>query len=261
MNSHYTLTKLFLKQELVHQHKGELLGKLWLLIQPIAYIFIFMTIFSQIMGMKLNIALTTNLPVTYAYSIYLVSGLLAWQLFANTLQNMTVIYQTKSAIIRKLPVSLPWLPLYIPIAELVTYGVSMTLFTIYLLFLGQYPTWQHLWMVPILLSLLLFAYALGLITATLTVFVPDVRRAVALLLQLLFWGTPIVYVANILPLWAATLIDMNPVYWAIENIQRIYLGQSLALTGLLALLVIDGLLLTLALWMTRRLESDVRDLI
>jgi lipopolysaccharide transport system permease protein len=220
-----------------------------------------MTIFSQIMGMKLNMTLITNLPATYAYSIYLVSGLLAWQLFANTLQNMTSVYQTKAVMIRKLPLSLTWLPLYIPITELVPYVVSMLLFTIYLLFLGQYPTWQHLWAIPILLSLICFAYALGLIAATLTVFVPDVRRAVALLLQLLFWGTPIVYVVNILPNWAGWIINLNPVYWGVANMQRIYLGTTIDINTLCYLVLLDGVLFLLAYWLGKHLESDIRDLI
>ena len=259
--SHYALIKLFLTQELVHQHKQDLLGRLWLLIQPVVYIFIFMTIFSQIMGMKLNIALDSQLPATYAYSIYLICGLLAWQLFANTLQQMTSVYQAKSSIIRKLPISIRWFPLYIPLVESMSYIIAMFLFTLYLIVLGQYPTWQHLWILPIIVLLMLLGYSLGLISATLTVFVPDIRRAISLLLQLMFWGTPIVYISSILPDWANLMVSLNPVYWGIENLQHIYLAQPVNVDKLAALAMVDVALLVSAIWLSKRLEADVRDLL
>lgn len=261
MTSTRALLALFLRQELLWQHKGELLGKLWLLLQPMAYIFIFMTIFSQIMGMKLTMAINANLPATYAYSIYLVSGLLAWQLFANSLQHMAGVYQQKAAIIRKVPVSLRWLPLYVPLAELLPYTIGMILFSVYLLALGYPPGWQHLWLFPIIGLLLLLSYAMGLIFASLSVFIPDIRRALSLLLQLTFWGTPIVYVANILPEWAGLLVAINPVYWGIEALQSIYLQQPIPYQQLIWLALLDLLLLVFALWLNRRLESDIRDLL
>lgn len=260
--SHSTsIVLLFIKQELVWQHKGELLGKLWLLLQPMVYIFIFMTIFSQIMGAKLAVSIETELPTNYAYSIYLVSGLLAWQLFANTLQQFAGVYQQKASIIRKVPVSLRWLPLYIPFAELASYIIVMVLFSVYLFVLGQTPSWQHLWLFPIIGLLLGLAYALGLIVASLSVFIPDIRRAVSLLLQVMFWGTPIVYVAHILPEWALPWVMVNPVYWGIENIQQIYLHQPLYTLQLWTLLALDVLLLLIAFWLSRRLENDIRDLL
>jgi lipopolysaccharide transport system permease protein len=261
MTSASALVWLFLRQEVVFQHKGELLGRLWLLLQPLVYIVIFMTIFSQIMGMKLSAVMPTQLPTDYAYSIYLISGLLVWQLFANSLQTLSGVYQQKAAIIRKIPVSLTWLPLYVPLVELVPYTIGMLLFSLYLLFLGQLPTWQHLWLLPIVVLLLMLSYSLGLIVAVISVFIPDVRRAMTLFIQLMFWGTPIVYVAQILPDWAMWLVMLNPAYWAIENIQAIYLQYNMPLVKLGYLLLVDVVLLITAIRLVKRLEADVRDLL
>lgn len=261
MTSPRALLLLFLRQELLWQHKGELLGKLWLVLQPMVYIFIFMTIFSKIMGLKLTMTLQADLPVTYAYSIYLVSGLLAWQLFANSLQSMAGVYQQKAAIIRKVPVSLRWLPIYIPLAELLPYTIGMLLFSVYLWVLGYPPRWEHLWIVVIIGLLLLAAYASGLIFASISVFIPDVRRALGLLLQLAFWATPIVYVPTILPDWAHSLIALNPIYWGIEALHNIFLQQPIDYASLVKLAVLDLVLLAIGVWLNRRLEADIRDLL
>lgn len=260
-NNNLSLIMLFLKQELTYQHKKELLGRLWILVQPLFYVIIFMTIFSRLMGAKLAMIYDGNLPDEYSYSVYLISGLLAWQFFANSIQSIAGVYQHKSSLIRKVPVALHWFPLYVPIVELLHYVIGMVFFSIYLLVLGVYPTSHYLWLLPIMATLFLFTYSLGLIFALLTVFVPDVRRLVGLLIQLLFWATPIVYVLFILPDWAKNLVELNPIYWALSNIQFIYLHQPINETYVLRLLGLSLLLSLIAYALVRKLESDVRDMI
>jgi lipopolysaccharide transport system permease protein len=252
---------LFLRQELVWQHKGEMLGKLWLVLQPLTYIFIFMTIFSRIMGAKLSLRIDSALPAAYAYSIYLVSGLLAWQMFANTLQGMADVYQQKASIIRKVPMPLRWMPLYVPIRELITYAISLILFLLYLLALHYAFSWQHLLVPVVILLLIVLAYALGLIFASISVFIPDIRRMLALLLQLAFWATPIVYVSDILPHWAGPIVTINPVYWGIGALQNIFLEQPVNYARLLWLTGLDVALVLIAFWINGRLEKDIRDLV
>lgn len=260
-NRQWQLVLLFLKQELVYQHKKELLGRLWLFVQPMFYIFIFMTIFSQLMGAKLAMVSTIPLPEHYSYSIYLVSGLLAWQFFANSVNALSGVYQQKAGLIRKIPISLSWFPIYIPFVELASYLLAMLIFTIYLAFLLQFPTLSHLLLIPLLLILFIFTYSLGIIFALLTVFVPDVKRMVSLLLQLFFWATPIVYVVDILPDWAKNLVEHNPIYWILSSIQAIYLYQPIKTGHIISFLVLTLLLVLMAAWLMRRLQSDVRDLI
>lgn len=257
----WSLIGLFLRQELIYQHKRELLGRLWLLIQPLVYIVIFMTIFSQLMGAKLVMRVPTSLPESYAYSIYLVSGLLAWQFFTNSVHALASVYQQKSALIRKVPISLAWFPLYIPIVELVSYVIAMLLFNGYLLFLGQVHLWQQLWLLPFMALLFVFAYAVGIIVALLTSFIPDVKRLVSLLLQLLFWATPIVYIVDILPTWAQPIVQLNPIYWLLENIQAIYLSTAFQPMNLVKFSLLTLVMVGLAAWLMRRLASDVRDLV
>lgn len=260
-NQQWSLIWLFVKQELVYQHKRELLGRLWLFIQPMFYIFIFMTIFSQLMGAKLALVTNIALPEHYSYSIYLVSGLLAWQFFANSVNALSGVYQQKAGLIRKIPISLTWFPIYIPFVELVSYLLAMFVFTIYLAFLLQFPTLSHFLLIPLLLLLFVFTYSLGIIFALLTVFVPDVKRMVSLLLQLFFWATPIVYVVDILPNWAKSLIDFNPIYWILSSIQAIYLCQPIKIDHVVSFLVLTVLLVLMAAWLMRQLKSDIRDLI
>ena len=55
----------------------------------------------------------------------------------------------------------------------------------------------------------------------LEVFIPDIRRAVPIALQLGFWLTPIVYTPDILPDWAQPFLVFNPLAHALGAVQAI----------------------------------------
>lgn len=62
----------FAKRELKAKYIGTGLGQLWYILSPVITIFIYTVIFSNFMKMKLNLV-----ESTYAYSIYIIPGLLA----------------------------------------------------------------------------------------------------------------------------------------------------------------------------------------
>src|SRR5690606_1452611 len=81
----------FVRQDLVDRHAGSALGALWTLLLPLANILIFTLVFSRIMGARLEMLGMESLG-PYSYSVYLVTGLLAWNCFANTLIRITQVF-------------------------------------------------------------------------------------------------------------------------------------------------------------------------
>ena len=71
--SHWRLVALFTRQTLVDPHHGSLLGVAWLLLLPLVHILIYTLVFSEFMGARLGASNNA-----YAYSLYLVPGLLLW---------------------------------------------------------------------------------------------------------------------------------------------------------------------------------------
>ncbi|EYS85166.1 ABC transporter permease [Cupriavidus sp. SK-4] len=248
---------LFARQELVDRHRGQLLGMAWLIIHPLCLILVFSTVFSHLMRARLG---ASSNP--YAYTVYLIGGMLAWNLFANTLARLSTVYSAKAHLIRKVPVSLGLMPLHVLAVELVIYGISMGLFAAYLLVIG-FPFTMAWLALPTVVGLLsAFAYGIGIVLGMLEVFLPDVRNIVAVVLQFGFWMTPVVYLPEILPSWARDLLLLNPVYWAVEAVHAIVLGGRLpAPAPLLGLALLATGLLLAARWMKRRLERELRDLL
>ncbi|WP_116602016.1 ABC transporter permease [Cupriavidus alkaliphilus] len=248
---------LFARQELVDRQQGQLFGMAWLIIHPLCLIVVFSTVFSHLMRARLG-----NDGSPYAYTVYLIGGMLAWNLFANTLSRLSTVYTAKAHLIRKVPVSLGLMPLHVVAVELAVYGISMALYAAYLAVIGFpfNPAWLAL---PAVIGLLgAFAYGAGIVLGMLEVFLPDVRNIVAVALQFGFWMTPVVYLPEILPPWARGLLSLNPAYWAIDAVHVIILDARLPTPApLAALALLAAALLLGARWMKRRLERELRDLL
>ncbi|MFC2992542.1 ABC transporter permease [Halomonas tibetensis] len=248
------------RQDLVDRYAGSILGAAWTFIMPLVNILIFTLIFSRIMGMRLG-DLGMELG-QYSYSIYLVIGVLAWNLFANTLSRVTHVFHEKAAIIGKVNVSLFALPLYILLSELTVYFIASAFFIIFLIAIDFEFTWHWIWWPLILVVQQTLAYAIGIIFATLSVFIRDIKQFVGVLTQLWFWLTPIVYVINILPEKWKVLFLLNPFFHIVNALRDVLMLQSSpALLPLALLMAIALLLLAFGLWLGRRLERDIRDFI
>lgn len=252
------LVLLLTRQELVDRHKGSVLGRAWTLLSPLINILVFVLIFSAIMGARLE-GFGAEVE-RYTYSIYLISGILAWTAFAKSLSNITNLFVERAGMITKVKTSLATLPLSVLLAESVVYGISMALFALFLLLIG-FPITPYWLAVPLVLALqLAFTYGLGLLLAVLAVYLKDIREGVAVLLPVWFWLTPIVYVNDIIPPWALDFIALNPLFQLIDAYRALILYQQPPnIGGLVALLGITLVLLYTALWLLKRTERDLRD--
>jgi len=255
---HLPLIILLTRQELVDRHKGSVLGRVWTLLSPLINILVFVLIFSAIMGARLE-GFGAEVE-RFTYSIYLISGILAWTAFARSLSCITNLFIERAGMITKINTSLAALPLSVLLAEVVVYLISMVFFALFLILIG-FPVDWHWLVVPLVLILqLTFTYALGFSLAILAVYLKDIREGVAVLLPVWFWLTPIVYVDAIIPHWALDLISLNPMFQFINAYRELILYQRLpGITGLATMLAVTLGLLYAAFWLLKRTERDLRD--
>lgn len=246
------------REELVDRHKGSVIGKAWTLIAPLINILVFVLVFSKIMGARLE-GFGAEID-QYTYSIYLICGILAWTAFAKGLGTITNLFTARAHLITKVKVSLKALPASVLMAEAVVYAISLAFFAGFLLLVG-FPFSLWWFAVPLVFGLqLAFTYALGLLLAVLAVYLKDIKEAVAVLLPVWFWTTPIVYVSDILPQGAVALMRFNPLYQLIDAYRELIMYQRLpGLYGLAGVALLTAVLLATALWLLKRTERDLRD--
>ena len=245
------------KRDFSERFAGSILGSFWAFIWPLVNLFIYIVIFGKFMGGRLP-----GSSDIYAYSIYVSAGLIPWIAFSSSISRSSTVFLDKKNIISKIDVSLPSLLIYINLSETITFVITNIFLFAFLLATG-YDFSLKLLLLPFIFYLQqILAFGLGLFSATLIVFLRDLKEVVGITLQLWFWFTPIVYVSNILPDFMKKIVVFSPAYIIIESYHRIFVFQAYPIiSSMIILTVIAHFFLIASYMLFRFLEKDVRDFI
>jgi lipopolysaccharide transport system permease protein len=181
------------------------LGGLWMILNPLAQVLIFAFILSAVLSAKLP-----GIDNRYAYAIYLMSGTLCWALFSEVVTRCLTLFIDNGNILKKLAFPRIALPLIVAGSALVN---NFLLFLAVLLIfgvLGHVPG-TALLCLPVLVAITLaLALGLGLTLGVLNVFMRDIGQVVPVLIQFVYWFTPVVYMINIIPAAYRDWMFINP---------------------------------------------------
>ena len=247
----------FAKRDFRERYVGTGLGQLWYILSPIITIFIYTVIFSDFMKMKLNI-----IDNSYAYSIYLVPGLLAWTAFSTILMRLSTSFFEKANLIKKINVPMYTFQLSIVITEFFLFVLSILLGIGFLLLVSQPITWTFLWMIPVMILQTLFVFGLGVIFSLFTPFFKDLKEAIPIVIQLWFWMTPIIYMKEMVADKYPAILIYNPFYYFVEIYQQIFLfSKAPSFEALASIIGMTLVTLILAAYLYKKMISTIKDII
>lgn len=243
------------KREFAARYLGTQLGIFWPIVHPLALILIYTLVFAEVMKPRLP-----GHDSTFAYSIYLTSGFVAWSLFGDLLGRSVGIFVANANLLKKVSIHKLSLPVIASISSFVQVGILLGCFLVFLLVSGEFPGVAFIAVVPVLAITALFAMALGLLLATVNVFYRDVEQSTSLALQFWFWVTPIVYPVNALPEAMRAVLQWNPLWPIARAMQDIFVERRfpdwLSLSYPLLLSIVLALL---ARWAFERLANELVD--
>jgi lipopolysaccharide transport system permease protein len=234
------------------------LGAAWVVLQPLAQVAIFTLVLSEVLGARLPGTVSPH-----AYAIYLMAGSLCWALFNEIVSRCLGIFVGNAGLLKKIAFPRICLPLI---------AVGSALLNNLLLFLamagifalmGHAPTLALAWLPVLVLLTGALALGLGLLLGVLNVFVRDVGQVMAIVLQLLFWLTPIVYMPSIVPGRYAHWLALNPLYPLVQAYQQVILYGAAPASGwgLASTATLSALLLAAAFLLFRRASPDMVDVL
>jgi lipopolysaccharide transport system permease protein len=206
-----------IKREFQLKYRNSLLGGAWTILNPLAMILVYMVVFSKVMAAKLP-----GVEGTFSYGIYLCSGVLIWNFFAEIMNRSQNMFLDNANILKKLSFPRICLPVIIVGSAALNFFIIFSLFTIFLLATNSFPGIFYLAVFPLIGILILFAIGLGIISGVLNVFFRDVGQFFAIFLQFWFWLTPVVYPISIIPDRLRVFIQLNPMTSLIESFQTIF---------------------------------------
>jgi lipopolysaccharide transport system permease protein len=247
----------FAKRDFTQRYVGTSIGQFWYILSPLVMIFIYTVVFSNFMKMKLDIV-----DSSYAYSIYLVPGLLSWNAFSTLIMRLSSIFEEKAALLKKINVPMHVFMLSYFLTEFLLFIISIILSLIFLIFISQPIGLSFFFLIPLMATHMVFAFSLGVIVALFVPFLKDIREAVPIILQLCFWATPIVYMAELLGTKYSWLITFNPFGYFSRAYQNIYLfGKIPSFFDCSVMLILTGSTFIIAGVLYKKMIGTIKDII
>lgn len=230
------LTANLVRRDLKVRHRGTFLGMLWSLANPLLLVGLYYVIFKYIL--RAQPAQDVPRPDRHQvpFAVYFFCGLIVWNLFANSLQSATTCITGSGYLLRKVYFPRLILPLSVVLSGLVTFGFELAvLLAITLIFVGP-PGLSILWVPLIVAVVVVMSYGFSLLLSAVTVFLRDVAHFIGVVLQLWFWGTPIIYSLQFVKghPGLVTLLKLNPMTGAIVSFRNVVVldhGPSFTLLG------------------------------
>lgn len=209
-------------REFQSRYRNSLLGAAWTILNPLSMIAVYTLVFSQVMRARLP-----GVDSTFAYSIFLMAGLMPWGLFAEIVSRGQNLFLENANLIKKVSFPKACLPAILLLSSLANFSIVLGLFLGFALLLGLAPGWSLLGLVPLLLIEIVIAMSLALILGVFNVFFRDAGQLTGIFLQFCFWLTPIVYAIDIIPESYQGWLKLNPLVPLFSGFQTIFVQNDL----------------------------------
>jgi len=200
--------KLFLLKEMVvrdlrSRYAGSGLGLAWVVLHPVLWMVLYSAVFSVILRVPVE-------PEFESFPEFLMAGLLPWMAIQEGISRSASALPDNAVMVKKAVFPIETLVLSALLAAVVNQLVAFFIFGVYLLYIGHLSIWILL-VVPALALQILLTYGIGCLAATVTAFVRDAGHAIGILLTVVFFATPIVYPASMVPERFRPILDANPI--------------------------------------------------
>jgi lipopolysaccharide transport system permease protein len=169
------------------------------------------------------------------YPLFVLCGLVAWQLFVFSLTNAANSLVANERLLTRVYFPRVLLPVSGVLAGTVDFLLAFTLLGCLLVAYGRVPGAQVLLLPLFVLLDVAIALAVGMTLSALSVRYRDVRHALPFLTQFWFFATPIAYPARLFPERWQLVLGLNPLATVVEGFRWALLGTPAPGAGVIVL--------------------------
>lgn len=217
--AHREILLNLIRKELKVKYAASVLGAVWSLLNPLVYLAVFSFV-ARVLG--------AGIP---HYPVYLLSGLLAWNLFSAAMSAGSRAVLDNANLVRKVAFPHEILPLSAVGVALTDFALQSAVLLVYIVVSGYGLHVPELALWPLaFLTLVVLTVALSLWFSALNVRYRDVGHLLNIGLLVWFWATPIVYAGyqvqdlassrDVVGISAFTLYLLNPLTSIVEGFHR-----------------------------------------
>ena len=204
-------------RDLKARYAQSALGVGWAVIQPVFYMIVFTIVFGRLAEVS-----SDGRP----YAIFSYTALLPWTYFATALTDSTNSLVQGASMLSKVYFPRLVLPMSAALGKLVDFAIASVVLGVLLVWFRIVPTTWALVLPVLVVLMVLWAAGLGMWLTALAIQYRDIRHAIPFLVQLMMYGSPVVYPASLIPDQYRLLYALNPMVGVIEGFRSAVLGTN-----------------------------------
>lgn len=194
------------------------LGILWAFVQPIITVIIYWFIFQ--LGFK-------NGDVDgYPFILWLISGLLPWFFVSDSITMAVSCLEDYSYLVKKVLFNIKVLPLSRVVSVIFVQIILLIFTTIMFALYGHYPGIYWLQIIYYMIYMIVICVGVAYFTSALYVFFRDILQIITIVLQIVFWTSPIVWQLNIFDKKIQYVLSHNPFFYPVRGYRDALMGNA-----------------------------------
>lgn len=174
-----------IKSDFKNRYLGNHLGIVWAFIQPLVMVVVYWFVFTE----GFHTGPVSNVP----YALWLLSGLVPWFLLNDAIIGSSNSVTSQAFMVKKIVFEVKLLPI-VKIGSALIVNLAFWLLLIIICFVyGYYPSIWWLQLAYYMFCIIAISLSLGLLFSAIMPFWPDIGQVLNVILQVMFWGTPVLW--------------------------------------------------------------------
>jgi len=240
----FDLAVVITEKELKVRYKSSFFGYLWSIANPLLFAMIYYFIFKLIMRVQIP-----------NYTVFIITGLFPWQWFASSTSNSLFSFIANAQIIKKTVFPRSVIPMSNVLMECLHFLCTLPVIIFFLYVYGMHPTLNWIWGVPLIgLGQMILTLGIALMLSTLNLFFRDLERFVTLGIMLMFYCTPILYDASMIPEKYRWLVEYNPLANMVLSWRSLFMDGVINYHDIAWLYFFGALFLMMGSWIFNKLK-------
>jgi ABC-2 type transport system permease protein len=169
---------------------GSALGYLWTLMRPLMLFGVLYLVFTEVVRFGAGVE---------HYPVYLLAAIVLFTFFSETTSRGVTSLVERETLLRKIRFPRMVVPLSVALHALFNLGLNLIVVFVFVLASGIQPRWSWLMMIPLVLVLVVLSTGATMLLSALFVRYRDVQPIWEVVLQILFYASPVIYVTETLP--------------------------------------------------------------
>jgi ABC-2 type transport system permease protein len=219
----FDLLWLIATTEFKRVYFGTVLGYLWSLIRPLMLFGVLLFVFTQVFRV--------GSEHVEHYAVLLLLGIVLYTFFQEATTSSVTSVVSQEAVVRKTQFPRLVIPLSTVLTGVFNLGLNLVIVLVFLFAFGVEPTWTWLLFPFVVAFLAALTAAVGVALSVLYVRFRDIAIIWAVVVQVLFYATPILYPVDFKGETFERLMMINPLAVIIEQVRVWVLNEPMAPTA------------------------------